>query len=172
MIQWTCCFWIRGVVFLKMLWKVFLSLTVLVCVVIFYRFFSLDFHYTGGEKLGEPIVSPTGTYTAQAYTKEQEGKKYVWVNMTNTQEGNEEQTIYYSEAKSSFYMNWLPIEPNVEVIKEEIEILNFDMGGKNRNAKLIAGKDLYDEQGSVCTSFYARNYNCFDKESIIVRLTR
>jgi hypothetical protein len=120
--------------------------------VYFFTFKEIDREST--QKGPGPITSPTGEYTANAYYELYGGAAggvNVWVDITNKNEKNKVQTIYYSDAKSNFSMEW--VEENI------LYILNIDPNypDSDRSIKLEIGKEIYHENGLACKSLIMKD---------------
>lgn len=123
-----------------------------------YNYFTYDFNTIKGEKDGEAVTSPNGTYSAQIYYQYYGGAAggvNVFINVISHLENNIEQTVYFSDAKSNLQLNWL--EEDVLAIK------NFDEY-EDRSIELIVGKEIYDESGKACRTYnIKKNYVCHSK---------
>jgi hypothetical protein len=120
--------------------------------VYFFTFKEIDREST--QKGPGPITSPTGEYTANAYYELYGGAAggvNVWVDITNKNEKNKVQTIYYSDAKSNFSMEW--VDENI------LYILNIDPNypDSDRSIKLEIGKEIYHENGLACKSLIMKD---------------
>src|SRR5690606_25302007 len=82
----------------------------LVCIVAFlvYKNLSYEFNFDKGIKDTE-LLSPSGDYTAQVYFHYYGGAAggvNVYVNIISHTENNVESTVYASDAKSNFRIEW------------------------------------------------------------------
>lgn len=120
--------------------------------VYFFTFKEIDRKST--QKGPGPITSLTGEYTTNAYYELYGGAAggvNVWVDITNKNEKNRVQTIYYSDAKSNFSMEW--VDENI------LYILNNDPNypDSDRSIKLEIGKEIYHENGLACKSLIMKD---------------
>jgi hypothetical protein len=120
--------------------------------VYFFTFKEIDREST--QKGPGPMASPTGEYTANAYYELYGGAAggvNVWVDITNKNEKNRVQTIYYGDAKSNFSMEW--VDENI------LYILNNDpkYPDSDRSIKLEIGKEIYHENGLACKSLIMKD---------------
>ncbi|WP_273130121.1 DUF5412 family protein [Bacillus weihaiensis] len=118
----------------------------------FFTFSDIDREST--QKGPGPITSPTGAYTANAYYELYGGAAggvNVWVDITNNNEKNKVQTVYYSDAKSNISMEWLD--------EDTLYILNDDPNypNSNRSIELEIGKEIYHENGLACKSLLMKD---------------
>lgn len=132
----------------------------LFCLYVVYHHFTYTFSYTGDTKDGRPILSPNGDYSAQVYYDNYGGAiggvKMI-VNIIHHQKHDEEQTIYFSDAKGSVNVNW--------TADDVLSITNYNEYA-NRNTELVVGKEIYDEQGTACSAYHIKKaFNCKDKDS-------
>lgn len=100
-----------------------------------------------------PIISPTEEYTANAYYEPYGGAAggvNVWVEITNNDQNNV-QTVYYSDAKSYFSMEWVD-EDTLYITNDEDDYPN-----SNRSISLEIGKEIYHENGLACRSLLMKN---------------
>ncbi|AHN24298.1 DUF5412 family protein [Lysinibacillus varians] len=111
-------------------------------------------------KYGRPILSPNGDYSAQVYYDNYGGAiggVNLIVNIIYHQKHDEEQTIYFSDAKGSVNVNW--------TADDVLSITNYDEYA-NRNTELVVGKEIYDEQGTACNTYKIRKaFKCKDQDS-------
>ncbi len=132
----------------------------LFCLYVVYHHFTYIFFYTGDIKYGRPILSPNGDYSAQVYYDNYGGAiggVNLIVNIIYHQKHDEEQTIYFSDAKGSVNVNW--------TADDVLSITNYDEYA-NRNTELVVGKEIYDEQGTACNTYKIRKaFNCKDQDS-------
>ncbi|WP_238985100.1 DUF5412 family protein [Bacillus kwashiorkori] len=118
-----------------------------------YKNYFFTFNNLKGGFYKGPLISPTKEYTANAYYKVYGGAAggvIIWENVTYNNDENNVQTIYYSEAKSNFSMEW--IDKNTLFIQnEEPRYLN-----SNRSVRLEIGKEIYHETGLACKSWLVK----------------
>ena len=122
--------------------------------------FTYDFSLKGDYKYGEPIVSPSGEYTAQMYFDNYGGAaggvNFI-VNIIANKEEAKEQTIYYSDAKGGNSIYWTS--------DNTLEIQNKD-ATQNRSVELLVGKEIYDENGGACrTRKIKKQFTCYREET-------
>ncbi|SDI26067.1 hypothetical protein SAMN05192534_12910 [Alteribacillus persepolensis] len=101
-----------------------------------------------------PVTSPTEEYTANAYYEPYGGAAggvNVWVEITNNNEENKMQTVYHSDAKSNFSMDWVD-EDTLYILNDEPNYPN-----SNRSIKLEIGKEIYHENGLACKSLLMKD---------------
>ena len=118
----------------------------------FFTFSEIDREYT--QKGPGPVTSPTEKYTANAYYELYGGAAggvNVWVEITYNNEKNKVQTVYYSDAKSNFSMEWLD-EDTLYILNDEPDYPN-----SNRSIKLEIGKEIYHENGLACKSLLMKD---------------
>ncbi|MFB9330817.1 DUF5412 family protein [Paenibacillus aurantiacus] len=112
------------------------------------RFFTFsDIDRESAQKGPGPVTSPTGAYTANAYYEPYGGAAggvNVWGEITK--EKNNLQTVYYSDAKSDFAMEW--VDENTLYIQND----DPNYPNSNRSIKLEIGKAIYHESGLACKS--------------------
>ncbi|WP_208586174.1 DUF5412 family protein [Gracilibacillus suaedae] len=101
-----------------------------------------------------PLTSPTEEYTANAYYELYGGAAggvNVWVEITDNNEKNKMQTVYYSDAKNNISMEWLD--------GDTLYILNNDPDypNSNRSIELEIGKEIYHETGLACKSLLMKD---------------
>lgn len=120
--------------------------------VYFFTFSDIDREFT---QMGPgPVTSPTDIYTANAYYEPYGGAAggvNVWVEIINNNEKDKVETVYYSDAKSDFSMEW--------VDEDTLYILNEDPNypDSNRSIKLKIGKEIYHENGLACKSLLLKD---------------
>ena len=95
------------------------------------------------------VISPTNEYIANAFYEPYGGAAggvNVWVEVTEVNEENNVRTVYYSDAKSNFSMDWIN--------QYTLYIQNYDphYPDSNRSIALIIGKEIYHENGLACKS--------------------
>lgn len=120
--------------------------------VYFYTFSEINREYM--EKGPGPVTSPTEEYTANAYYEPYGGAAggvNVWVEITYHNDKNKVTTVYYSNSKSNFSMEW--------VDKDKLYILNDDPDypNSNRSIELEIGKEIYHENGWACKSLLMKD---------------
>ena len=118
----------------------------------FFTFSNIDREFA--QKGPGPITIPTGEYTANAYYELYGGAVggvNVWVEITDNNEKNKVQTVYYSDAKSNFSMEWLD-EDTLYILNDEPDYPN-----SNRSIKLEIGKEIYHENGLACKSLLMKD---------------
>jgi len=96
-----------------------------------------------------PVISPTEEFTANAYYELYGGAAggvNVWVEITNNNETNNVQTVYYSGAKNSISMQWKD-EDTLHILNDQSNFPN-----SNRSIELEIGKEIYHENGLACKS--------------------
>ena len=125
-----------------------------------YNHFTYSFLHKGDIKEGSPILSPNEKYSAQIYYENYGGAMggvNLIVNIINHQKNDEEQTIYFSDAKGSVNVNW--------TAPEVLSVTNYDEYN-NRSIELVVGKEIYDEQGNACNAYKVKKaFICKDKDS-------
>lgn len=123
-----------------------------------YFFTFSDINRGSAQKGPGPITSPSGAYTANAYYELYGGAAggvNVWVEITNNNEKNKVQTVYYSDAKMNISLEWLN-EDTLYILNEEP---NYPKS--NRSIKLEIGKEIYHENGLACKSLLMKDeYEC------------
>lgn len=124
----------------------------------FFTFSEIDREFT--QKGPGPVLSSTEEYTANAYYEPYGGAAggvNVWVEITNNNKMNNVQTVYYSDAKSNFSMEWLG--ENTLYIRND----DPDYPNSNRSIKLEIGKEIYHESGLACKSLLLKDdyENCY-----------
>lgn len=101
-----------------------------------------------------PVNSPTEKYTANAYYMTYGGAAggvNLWIEITYNEVDDKIETVYYSDAKSYFSMEWKD-ENTLYIINEEIKYPN-----SNRSIELEIGKEIYHESGLVCQSWIMKD---------------
>lgn len=137
--------------FPKRLFTIFLSSIVVVSCL---KLYSTDF-FTFGNLKGEfykgHVISPSGKYIANAYYMTYGGAAggNIWV--TFKKEKNKIKTVYYSDAKSDFSINWID-DNNLLIVNNETGYQN-----SNRSRKLKIGREIYHESGLACRSVLMKN---------------
>lgn len=100
------------------------------------------------------VRSPTEEYTANAYYEPYGGAAggvNVWVDVTDNTGKGEVQTVYYSDAKSRFSMEWVD-EDTLHIFNDEP-----DYPKSNRSITLKIGKEIYHENGLACKSLLMKD---------------
>ncbi|WP_139993080.1 DUF5412 family protein [Paenibacillus paridis] len=143
----------------KKLWIVISSLVICIFSFLVYQNLSYEFEFEKGVKDNE-LVSPSGDYTAQVYYHYYGGAAggvNVSVNIISHKENNAKSTVYYSDAKSDFHIDWT--ENNKLYVKNA-------NGAEDRSIILAIGKDIYDESGNACFKYkISKKYSCYSKKS-------
>ena len=101
-----------------------------------------------------PVISPTKKYTANAYYEPWGGVLggvNVWIEITYHNEKNKVKTIYYSDSKSSVYLNWKD-EDTLFIQNEDPSYPN-----ENRSIELDVETEIYDESGLACQSLIMKD---------------
>ncbi|WP_246187576.1 DUF5412 family protein [Ornithinibacillus caprae] len=131
---------------------VILASSIYIYEVYFFTFSEIDREFT--QKGPGPVTSPTEKYTANAYYELYGGAAggvNVRVEITNNNENNNVQMVYYSDAKSNFSMEWLD-EDTLYILNNEPDYPN-----SNRSIKLEVGKEIYHENGLACKSLIMKD---------------
>lgn len=118
----------------------------------FFTFSEIDREFI--QKGPGPEISPTEKYTANAYYEPYGGAAggvNVWVEIKNNNEENKVQTVYYSDAKSNFSMEWMD-ENTLYILNDEP-----DYPSSNRSIELEIGKEIYHEKGLACKSLLMKD---------------
>ncbi|MDH5162298.1 DUF5412 family protein [Heyndrickxia oleronia] len=150
----TFCFlaignFIKKKPFPKRLFTIFLSSIGVVSCLMLYSTYFFTFGNLKGEFYKGPVISPTEKYVANAYYMTYGGAAggvNIWVNITFKEEKNKIKTVYYSDAKSDFSINWID-DDNLLIVNNEPGYQNSD-----RSIKLKIGKEIYHENGLACRS--------------------
>lgn len=123
-------------------------------IVVFSIFVYAQYFFTFDNLQGEfykgPVNSPNEKYAANAYYETYGGAAggvNVWVEITYNDENDKIKTVYYSDAKSNFSMEWKD-ENTLYIVNEEPGYPN-----SNRDIELEIGKEIYHESGLACQSF-------------------
>ena len=143
--------------------KFFIILAILIASVATYMTFNhytYKFSHMGDYRHGNPIVSPTGDYIAQMYFENYGGAaggvNFI-VNIISDEENVNEQTIYFSDAKGSNYVQWLS--------DNTIFISNMD-AYENRSVELVVGQEVYEELGGACGTYRVKKqFTCYSKDT-------
>lgn len=129
----------------------------LVAIIYIYEVYFFTFNYidkTHTQKGPGPIPSPTEAYTANAYYEPYGGAAggvNVWVEVTHNGKKNKVQTVYYSDAKSEFTMEWVD-ENTLYILNDEPHYPE-----SNRSIQLEIGKEIYHENGLACRSLLMKD---------------
>ncbi|MCC3357060.1 DUF5412 family protein [Bacillus sp. REN16] len=118
----------------------------------FFTFSEIDREFM--QKGPGSVTSPTEKYTANAYYELYGGAAggvNVWVEITYNHEKNKVQTVYYSDAKNNFSMEWLD-EETLYIQNDDPEYPN-----SNRSIELKIGKEIYHENGLACKSLLMKD---------------
>jgi hypothetical protein len=118
----------------------------------FFKFSEIDREFI--QKGPGPVTSPTEEFTANAYYEPYGGAAggvKVWVEITDNYEKNKVQTVYYSDAKSNFSMEWMD-EDTLYIQNDEPDYPN-----SNRSITLKIGKEIYHENGLACKSLLMKD---------------
>lgn len=113
----------------------------------FFTFSGID--RESAQKGPGPVISPTDKYTANSYYEMYGGAAggvNVWVEVTNNNDKNKVQIVYFSDAKSKFSMEWVD-EDTLFIQNEEP-----NHPKSNRSISLKIGKEIYHESGLACKS--------------------
>lgn len=143
--------------FPKKLLIVSLSGVVLVCSIYIYEVYFFTFNEIDRESIQKgpgPVISPTEEYTANAFYELYGGAVggvNVWVEITNNNEKNKVQTVYYSNANSNFSIEWMD-ENTLYILNDEP-----DYPSSNRSIKLEIGKEIYHDNGLACRSLLMKD---------------
>ena len=150
-------FFIKKKPFPKKLLIATLSGVILVSSIYIYEMYFFTFSEISREftQMGPgPVTSPTEEYTANAYYEPYGGAAggvNVWVEITKNNGKNKVQTVYYSDAKSDFSMEWVD-KDTLYILNDEPEYPN-----SNRSIKLEIGKEIYHENGLACKSLLMKD---------------
>lgn len=146
---------------MRKLLKVSAVCIIIFCIYLIHNHFTFDFYYTKGEKDGDPVISPNGSYSAQIYYENYGGAAggvNLIVNVTSHLEDDFERTVYFGDAKGSVRLKWLE--------EDLLSITNFNEYG-DRSAELIIGEEIYDETGRACSAYrIKKNYVCYSLDFI------
>ncbi|MFJ7736463.1 DUF5412 family protein [Lysinibacillus sp. NPDC097287] len=107
-----------------------------------------------GEFYKGPVNSPTEKYTANAYFINYGGAAGgvdLWVEVTYNNDNDKSETVYYSDAKSDFSMEWK--NENTLYIKND----DPEYPNSNRSIELEVGKEIYHESGLACRSWLMKD---------------
>ncbi|MCG3419992.1 DUF5412 family protein [Oceanobacillus jordanicus] len=127
----------------------------------FFTFSDIDREST--QKGPGPLLSPTGAYTANAYYDLYGGAAggvNLMVKITNNNEKNKMQTVYYSDAKSNISIEWLD-EDTLNILND-----NPNYPNSNRSIELEIGKEIYHDNGLACKSLLMKDEyeTCYQNE--------
>ena len=138
-----------------------LTFSIYVYKMYFFSFRDIDREFI--QKGPGPVTSPTEKYDANAYYEPYGGAAggvNVWVEITKNLEKNKVKTVYYSDAKSNFSMEWLD--------EDTLYIVNDDPNypDSNRSIKLEIGNEIYHENGLACISLLMKDEyeTCYQNE--------
>jgi hypothetical protein len=101
-----------------------------------------------------PLPSPTGEYSADVYYELYGGAAggvNMRVEITNNQEEDIVQTVYYADAKEKISIEW----KNEDILFIENASPNYP--DSNRSIALEIGKEIYHENGLACKSLLMKN---------------
>lgn len=136
-------------------YKILLLIFIAILLVIGYKKYFFTFDSLGqGTYFKGPVDSPNGIYTADSYFKHwggATGGAHVWVEITNNENGNV-QTIYYSDGKSNFSMEWG--DDNAIYIRNDE---GPEFPDSDRSIEIMIGKEIYDESGRACDSWIMKD---------------
>ncbi|AOZ91001.1 DUF5412 family protein [Paenibacillus crassostreae] len=142
----------------------FASLTGIIVVFALFAYsqYFFTFNNLEGEFYKGPVDSPNEKYTANAYYMTYGGAAggvNVWVEITYNDELDKIETVYYSDAKSKFVMEWKD-EDTLYIVNEEPKYPN-----SNRSIELEIGKEIYHENGLACQSLLMKDKyeTCYQK---------
>lgn len=150
---------------MKKKYKVLGLLVMLLIIVFAYKTYFFTFDHLGeGIYFKGPYKSPSGKYRADSYFKNYGGATggaNVWVKIIDL-ETDEEQTIYYSDGKSYFSIQWKDDDTILIRNDDGTEYPNSD-----RSAELKVGKEIYDERGRACKSLLMKKdyESCYQNTS-------
>ena len=116
----------------------------------FFTFDSLD----QGTYFKGPVESPSGKYTADSYYENwggATGGAHVWVEITNN-ENSEVRTIYYSDGKSNYNMEWT--DDNIIYITNDE---GPEYPDSDNSIELEIGKEIFDDRGRACDSWVMKD---------------
>lgn len=119
-----------------------------------YTQYFFTFDNLEGEFYKGPVKSPNEKYTANAYYRTYGGAAGgvdVWVELTYNDENDKIKTIYYSDVKSNFSMDWKD-EDTLIIVNEEPKYPN-----SNRSVELEIGKEIYHDNGLACQSLLMKD---------------
>jgi len=119
-----------------------------------YTHYFFTFNNLEGEFYKGPVNSPTEKYTANAYFKTYGGAAggvNLWIEITYNDEVDKIETVYYSDAKSYFSMEWKN-EDTLYIINEEPEFPS-----SNRSIELDIGREIYHDRGLACQSWIMKD---------------
>ena len=131
-----------------------LTSTIVFLGVFLYTNYLFTFDNQEGQFYKGPVNSPTEKYTANAYFINYGGAAggvNVRVEVTNHNEKDNNKTVYYSDAKSDFSMEWEG-ENTLFIKNDDPEYPN-----SNRSIELEIGKEIYHESGLACKSWLMKD---------------
>ncbi|WP_240508096.1 DUF5412 family protein [Virgibacillus indicus] len=137
-------FFIKKKPFPKKLLIAVLAGTIAVCLKAGYNKYFFTFDMDDSEFYKGPLISPTETYIANAYYQTYGGAAggvNLWVEITYNNETGQKKTIYYSDAKSNFAMEWMD--------EDTLFIINAEPGypSENNSIKLDVAEEIYHDSG-------------------------
>lgn len=126
--------------------------------IVFSLYMYSQYFFTFGNLEGElyegPVSSPSEKYTANAYHIPYGGAAggvNIEVKITYNNENEIIETVYYSDAKNEFSMEWKD-EDTLYIVNEEPKYPN-----SNRSIELKIGTEIYHESGLACQSLLMRD---------------
>lgn len=137
-------------------YSLIVSLTGIITVVTLFLYtqYFFTFNNLEGELYKGPVVSPDGKYTANAYYMTYGGAAggvNLWVEISHNDETNRTETVYFSDAKSEFSIEWMD-EDTVFIKNDDPEYLT-----SNRSIELQIGKEIYHDNGLACKSLLMKD---------------
>ncbi|GAF07841.1 DUF5412 family protein [Paenibacillus pini] len=147
-------FFIQRKRFPKKLLIASLAGVIVISALFLYQQYFFTFNKLEGELYKGPLNSPNGKYTANAYYMTYGGAAggvNLWVEITYNNENDKKKTIYYSEAKSNFSMEWKN-EDTLNIVNVEPKYPN-----SNGSIELEVAKEIYDENGLACKSLLMKD---------------
>ncbi|MEI4771645.1 DUF5412 family protein [Psychrobacillus sp. FJAT-51614] len=136
-------------------YKILILIFIAILLVIGYKKYFFTFGSLGqGTYFKGPVDSPNGKYTADSYYKNwggATGGAHVWVEITNN-ENSKVWTIYYSDGKSNFAMEWK--DDNTIYIRNDE---GPEYPDSERSIELGIEKEIYDERGRACESWIMKD---------------
>lgn len=136
--------------------KLFLATLIgigMVSTYVVYNQYFFTFDNYEGEFYKGPVNSPTDQYTANAYYMTYGGAAggvNLWIEITD-HETDKVKTIYYSDAKSKFSMEWKD-EATISIVNEEPEYPS-----SNRSIELDIESEIYHDTGLACQSWVMKD---------------
>lgn len=119
-----------------------------------YTNYLFSFDNLEGEFYKGPVNSPNEKYTANAYFINYGGAAggvNVRVEVTDNNKNDKSKTVYYSDAKSDFSMEWKS-ENTLYIKNDDPEYPN-----SNRSIELEIGKEIYHDSGLACQSWLMKD---------------